>query len=114
MSLQACDAAPASVLRVPDTETTHECIQVPVTQMAVCAQKRVCKPAQRAVMVPSGTLPLSLDLLVGLTPDEAVAHILAHHGGLQQLVHEQFEHWPGIEHSEVCEALLCLGCLAIK
>ena len=114
MSLQACDAALASVLRAPETETTHECIQVPVTQMAVCAQKRMCKPDQRAVMVPSDTLPLALDSLGGLTPDEGVAHILAHQGGLQQLVHEQFEHMKGIQHSPVREAVLCLGCLAIK
>ena len=114
MSLQACDAALASVLRVPETETTHECIQVPVTQMMVCAQKRMCRLGQRTVMVPSGTLPLALDPLDGLTSEQAVVLIFAHQGGLQQLVHEHFEHWTGIEYSSVWEAVLCMGCLAIK
>ena len=82
--------------------------------MAVCSLKRVCKPAQRAVTVPSGTLPLSLHSLHGLTSDQAVPLIFAHQGGLQQLVDEQFVHGKGIKRSTVVKAVLCLGCRAIK
>ena len=101
-------------MRVPETEGAHECIQVPVTQMAVSDLKRMCRPAQRVVTVPSGTLPLSLNSLDGLTSDETVALIFAQEGGLQQLVDEQSEHSEDIKHSPVWEAVLCLGCLTIK
>jgi hypothetical protein len=82
--------------------------------MGMSSLKRMFRPAQRAVKVPSGTLPLPLKSLQGLSSDEAVPLILAHQGGLQQLVHEQFKHQTGIKHSPVWEAVLCMGCLTIK
>ena len=85
-----------------------------MTQTRVSILKRVCRPAERAVMVPSGTLPLSLGPLDGLTSDEAIPLIFAQEGGLQRLVNEHFEHWQDIEYSPVWEAALCMGCLTIK